>query len=421
MIDVNFLKNNRNFIINNFSKRSFNFDYDLFFNYHYKIRTLRTEVYLLQREHNLMSDLVHIYKDYFDFFKFLILKIKNLKKIIASNNLNLKILSEEFNVFLSNIPNLLHYSVPVGKSSYDNIEVRNFFNNNCFLKPGLLNDFESNEKFLDFDLASSMSGSGFVILKDSLAELHRALGNYMLDKHINTYGYKEIYSPVMVKSNSMYYSGHFPKFREDQFNILDTDLWLIPTAEVVLTNLVSNSCINYLELPLKFVSKTLCFRKEKGNYGYLVKGMIRQHQFEKVELVQVVEPNKSYDSLEELIFHAESILQDLDLSYRVLSLCSCDIGFTSSKTYDLEVWMPKRKIYLEVSSCSNTESFQSRRMNSKVFLKNKFFFPHFLNGSGLAIGRVLLAIIENHSDYFGNINIPSVLIKYMNGKDIIKY
>lgn len=421
MIDFNFLKNNINYVSNNFSKRNFNFNYDEFFDYYNRLRILRTEIYLLQREHNFMSNLAYSYKDYFNFFNFLILKIKKLKKIISNKNLNLKKLSEEFNIFLSNIPNLLHDSVPIGKSSCDNLEIRNFYINNILFEPNLLNDFESNKKFLDFDSASSMSGSGFVILKDSLAELHRALGNYMLDKHILSHGYKEIYSPVMVKSNSMYFSGHFPKFREDQFNILGTDLWLIPTAEVVLTNLVSNSYINYLDLPLKFVSKTLCFRKEKGNYGYLVKGIIRQHQFDKVELVQVVDKKNSYDSLEELVFHAESVLRDLNLPYRVLSLCSGDIGFTSSKTYDLEVWMPKRKIYLEVSSCSNTESFQSRRMNAKVFFKNKISFPHILNGSGLAIGRILLAIIENYSDSFGNINIPPVLIKYMNGKKNISY
>lgn len=421
MIDFNFLKYNKNFVVKNFYKRGFNFDYKLFFNYYFKIRNLRTEIYLLQREHNFMSHLAHFYKNYFLFFNFLVLKIKNLKNIIFNKSVNLKVLDSDFNSFLANIPNLLHSSVNIGKSSLDNLEIRTFVNVNSSFSSDLFKDFEANNTFLDFDLASDMSGSGFIILKSDVAELHRAIGNYMLDKHIYFHGYKEIYSPVMVNSNAMYCSGHFPKFRDDQFNINDSDLWLIPTAEVVLTNLVNNSYINYGDLPLKFVSKTLCFRKEKGNYGYLVKGIIRQHQFDKVELVHVVDPKKSYDALEELVFHAESILQDFNLPYRVLSLCSGDIGFTSSKTYDLEVWMPKRKIYLEVSSCSNTETFQSRRLNTKFSLKNQLFFPHILNGSGLAIGRILLAILENYSDSFGNIIIPPVLIKYMNGKKFINY
>ncbi|CAB3976437.1 serine--tRNA ligase [Candidatus Azoamicus ciliaticola] len=421
MINFNLLKYNKDFVIKNFTKRGFDFDYNLFFSYYYRIRVLRTEVYLLQREHNFMSYLVSNYKDYFLFFSFLIIKIKKLKNIIFDKSAKLKVLDDDFNLFLSNIPNLLHNSVPIGKSASDNLEVRTFLNDNFLFNKDLFKDFESNKSFLDFDLAANISGSGFVILKNDLAELHRAIGNYMLDKHIFLHGYKEIYSPVIVNGKSMYCSGHFPKFHDDQFNILDSDLWLIPTAEVVLTNLVCNSYINHCDLPLKFVSKTLCFRKEKGNYGYLVKGIIRQHQFDKVELVNIVDPNKSYDALDELVFHAESILQDLNLSYRVLSLCGSDIGFTSSKTYDLEVWMPKRKIYLEVSSCSNTETFQSRRLNVKFILKNRNFLPHILNGSGLAIGRILLAIIENYSDSFGNIVIPSVLIKYMNGKKNISY
>lgn len=421
MIDFNFLKSNKDYVIKNFYKRGFDFKYDIFFDYFFKIKNLKTEIYLLQREHNLLSYLVFVYKNDLNFFNFLILKIKHLKTILVGKNCILKNFDKNFDTFLSNIPNLLHNSVPIGKSASNNIEIRTFVNNYTSFNCELFNDFESRNAFLDFDVASNMSGSGFVILKSELAELHRALGNYMLDKHIFFHGYKEIYSPVLVNSNSMYFSGHFPKFREDQFNIHDSDLWLIPTAEVILTNLVANSHIKYNDLPLKFVSKTLCFRKEKGNYGYLVKGIIRQHQFDKVELVQVVEPNKSYEALEELVFHAESILQDLNLSYRVLSLCSADIGFTSSKTYDIEVWMPKRKIYLEVSSCSNTETFQSRRMNSKIISKNKNFLPHILNGSGLAIGRVLLSIIENYSDSFGNIKIPDVLIKYMNGKSTIIY
>ncbi|HIH2763858.1 MAG TPA: hypothetical protein ACYCC0_00975, partial [Candidatus Azoamicus sp.] len=212
MIDFNFLKYNKNFVVKNFDKRGFNFDYKLFFNYYFKIRNLRTEIYLLQREHNFMSHLAHFYKNYFLFFNFLVLKIKNLKNIIFNKSANLKVLNSDFNSFLANIPNLLHSSVNIGKSSLDNLEIRTFVNVNSSFSSDLFKDFEANNTFLDFDLASDMSGSGFIILKSDVAELHRAIGNYMLDKHIYFHGYKEIYSPVMVNSSAMYCSGHFPKF-----------------------------------------------------------------------------------------------------------------------------------------------------------------------------------------------------------------
>ncbi len=257
-------------------------------------------------------------------------------------------------------------------------------------------------------------------MKNEIALLHRAIGNYMLDLHVFKHKYTEIYSPLIVNENSMINTGHFPKFYNDQFNINNTNLWLIPTAEVTLSNIIINKKIKKSELPLKFVSKTSCFRKEKGNYGYKIKGLIRQHQFDKVELVQIAAPDKSFLSLEEITFHAETILKNLNLPYRILSLCSGDIGFSSSKTYDIEVWLPKRKMYMEISSCSNTKSFQSKRMNARIIYNNKYEYPHILNGSGLAIGRTLLAIIENYSIENGDILIPNVLSKYMNGKKIIK-
>lgn len=420
MININFFKNNKNAFSTFLSKRNFTFDYDYYINLNNKIRNLKTSLYLLKREYNLLSNLYLFFKSDNFLFNFFVNKTSFLKKCIINIELDLKSLLEKEKNLISSIPNVLNTSVPLGNDSRDNLEVRVFNNSLNMVKnfsSYLLNDFELNKHFIDFDLSSKISGSGFVILKDSLCELHRAIGNYMLDKHILYNGYEEIYSPVLVKYNTMYNSGHFPKFLDDQFSISDSDLWLIPTAEVVLTNLIANSILNYDKIPLKFVSKTLCFRKEKGSYGYLVKGIIRQHQFDKVELVQVVDPSNSYNSLEELVYNAEGILQDFDLPYRVLLLCSGDTGFTSSKTYDLEVWLPKRKIYLEVSSCSNTEDFQSRRMNAKMQKNKDIIYPHVLNGSGLAIGRILLAIIENYSDSDGNINIPKVLIKYMNGKD----
>ncbi len=424
MIDLYFFRYNKDYVIRNFKKRGFIFDYDSFFELDDNIKLMKTDIYLAQREHKLMSFFLLKIGHYGVFLKFIRLKIDFLKKDILDKKNILISLCDKFDELVRCLPNLLCESVPFGRGITDNVEIRTFINskNNCdVFNDNLFKDFEINKNYLDFDLSAKISGSGFVILRKSLAELHRAVGNYMLDRHVFLCGYEEIYSPLLVNSSSMYYSGHFPKFKDDQFGIADLNLWLIPTGEVVLVNLFSNSRLKYDNLPLKLVSKTSCFRKEKGNYGYIVKGMIRQHQFDKVELVHVVEPSMSYDSLEELVFNAESILRELDLPYRVLSLCSADIGFSSSKTYDLEVWMPKRKVYLEVSSCSNTESFQARRMNAKIQLNGLLDFPHILNGSGLAIGRIVLSIVENYSDSFGNIIVPDVLVKYMNGKKYISF
>lgn len=424
MINVEFLRNVDFKILNNFKSRGFEYD-DVYFNdTDLKIRKLKTEVYRLKYRHRLMSLLVKDLKQKKMSFEFLFKEIFCLKNAINEMCLCLNELESQFDLFLLNIPNLLHESVPLGNSLIDNVEIRFFSDEHSVLKfdEVLFNDFECNKEYIDFDLSAKISGSGFVILKKFVAQLHRALGNYMIDLHIMEHGYDEIYSPLLVNEESMFATGHFPKFIDDQFNISGTKLWLIPTSEVVLSNLVSGMKAEIETFPLKFVSKTACFRKEKGKYGYKVKGLIRQHQFDKVELVQVVNPEKSYDSLEELVFHAEKVLQNLNLPYRVISLCSKDIGFTSSKTYDLEVWFPKRKMYVEVSSCSNTETFQSRRMSAKF--KNsagQWTLPHILNGSGLAIGRVLLAIIENYSDKNGNLIIPDVLVSYMNGKNLIEF
>lgn len=424
MINVEFLRNVDFKILNNFKSRGFKYD-DVYFNdTDSKIRRLKTEVYKLKYRHRLMSLLVKDLKQKKMSFEFLFKEIFFLKTSVNDTCLYLHDLESQFNLFLLNIPNLLHESVPLGESQIDNIEIR-FFSDECSVlkfNEILFNDFECNKDYIDFDLSAKISGSGFVILRKFLAQLHRALGNYMIDLHIMEHGYDEIYSPLLVNEESMFATGHFPKFIDDQFNISGTKLWLIPTSEVVLSNLVSGLKAEAINFPLKFVSKTACFRKEKGKYGYKVKGLIRQHQFDKVELVQVVNPKKSYDALEELVYHAERVLQNLNLPYRVISLCSKDIGFTSSKTYDLEVWFPKRKMYVEVSSCSNTETFQSRRMSAKF--KNssgQWVLPHILNGSGLAIGRVLLAIIENYSDKNGNVLIPDVLVSYMNGKKLIEF
>lgn len=423
MINIEILRNIDFKIICNFKSRGFGYDNLYFEEVDSKIKNLKTNIYRFKYRHHLMSSLLRNLKQKKLNFEFLFNEIFFLKKNILKSSLCLNELEKSFKDFLLNIPNLLHKSVPIGESQHDNVEIRFFINNKLYLSLNdkLFNDFECNKNYIDFDLSAKISGSGFVILRNFLAQLHRALGNYMLDLHVFEHGYEEIYSPLIVNEASMFATGHFPKFVDDQFNILGTKLWLIPTSEVVLSNLVSGLNIDILSFPMKFVSKTACFRKEKGKYGYKVKGLIRQHQFDKVELVQVVKAEESYIALEELTYHAEKILQNLNLPYRVVSLCSKDVGFTASKTYDLEVWFPKRKMYIEVSSCSNTENFQSRRMEVRSKVLDKFVFPHILNGSGLAIGRILLAIIENYSDQNGNLIVPDVLVHYMNGKKLIEF
>ena len=261
------------------------------------------------------------------------------------------------------------------------------------------------------------------IQQDSLARLQRALTQFMLDLHTTEHGYKEMYVPYLVNETSLYGTGQLPKFRAEQFHIADDwNFYLIPTAEVPLTNLVRDTIVAAEQLPLKFVAHTPCFRSEAGSYGKDTQGMIRQHQFEKVELVQIVRPEDSYTVLEELTHHAETVLQKLELPYRVMALCAGDIGFQSAKTYDLEVWLPGQNCYREISSCSNFEAFQARRMQARWRNPDnqKPELVHTLNGSALAVGRTLVAVLENYQDKEGNIHIPEVLWKYMGGKKIIQ-
>ncbi|HIH2762620.1 MAG TPA: serine--tRNA ligase [Candidatus Azoamicus sp. MARI] len=414
MLDKNYLRHNKD-SVSNFKFRGFSFNYFFFEKLDLKIRFFKTKIYKLQYKHNVLSSIVKTLKHADFTFSYFLSEIFFLKYLMININDKLIYLEKIFNDFLLRIPNLLHKSVYYGLNEIDNVEIRVFLYNS-FKNRSLLKDFEADKKYIDFETASKISGSGFVVLKSYLAQLYRALGNYMLDLHIFEHGYKEIYSPLIVKEQTMINSGQLPKFSKDQFSIMDSDMWLIPTAEVVLTNIVANSNVQLNDLPLKFVSKTACFRKERGSYGSRVRGLIRQHQFDKVELVNIVLPSDSYLYLEELVYQAEKVLQNLFLPYRIISLCSSDVGFSSAKTYDIEAWFPKRKMYIEVSSCSNTETFQSIRMKSKIFDGSKFFcYPHMLNGSGLALGRVLLCLIENYSDLNGDLIIPDVLLKYMNG------
>jgi seryl-tRNA synthetase len=324
----------------------------------------------------------------------------------------------------SGIPNLPHESVPIGKDESDNLEVSRWGAPHVFAF-AVKDHVELGERhgWLDGDAGAKLSGARFTVLRGQLARLHRALGQFMLDLHTGEHGYLECNVPVLVNSDSMYGTTQLPKFEEDLFatQVGDTKRYLIPTAEVALTNLVRDTIQDADALPLRFTAHSLCFRAEAGSYGRDTRGMIRQHQFEKVEMVQVARAEDSYSQLEEMVGHAETVLQKLELPYRKLLLCTGDMGFQSSKTYDLEVWLPSQKTYREISSCSNCEDFQARRLQARVRHADtgKPELVHTLNGSGLAIGRTLIAVMENYQNNDGSISVPVALRPYMAGLDRI--
>jgi len=322
------------------------------------------------------------------------------------------------------LPNLPHVSVPVGASAADNVEVRRHGNPRTFdFEPLAHWDLGPALGILDFERATRMSGARFAVLSGAGARLSRALINFMLDLHTREHGYREVEPPFMVNAASLTGTGNLPKFEADLFKIAgEWDLYLIPTAEVPLTNLHRTEILDGRELPLRYTAYTPCFRSEAGSYGQDVRGLIRQHQFDKVELVKFATPEQSYDELESLTANAEEVLKRLELPYRTILLCTGDLGFASAKTYDIEVWLPSQKAYREISSCSNTEAFQARRANIKFRSggTGKADLVHTLNGSGLAVGRTLIAVLENYQQKDGSVVIPSALRPYMDGREIIE-
>lgn len=337
---------------------------------------------------------------------------------LAASEQQLEVIQADLNEILLGVPNMPHPSVPVGKGEDDNQEIRRWGTPKTFaFTPKDHVDLGADLGQLDFETAAKITGSRFALLRGGLARLHRALIQFMLNLHSGEHGYLELNVPYLVNADSLLGTGQLPKFKEDLFHIPAQDYYLIPTAEVPVTNIVRDVIVEAAQLPLKFVAHTPCFRSEAGAYGKDTRGMIRQHQFEKVELVQLVRPEDSYTALEELTGHAESVLQKLELPYRTMSLCTGDIGFSSAKTYDLEVWLPGQQKYREISSCSNFEAFQARRMKARWRNPEtkKVELLHSLNGSGLAVGRTLVAILENYQDEGGKIAIPSVLQAYMGG------
>ena len=336
-----------------------------------------------------------------------------------------KNIKKELDSLLSNIPNIPHVDVPSGKDENDNVEVLKSGNIPKFdFKPKSHYELGENLGMLDFDLATKTTGSRFVFVKNHLALLERALSNFMLDTHINKNGYQEISPPLIASDNTMYGTGQLPKFENDQFEIKFDEgsdrKFLIPTAEVILTNIVKDKIVDQNHLPMRFVASTPCFRKEAGSYGKDTKGMIRQHQFYKVELVSIVEKDNCLDELERMTNCATDILDKLELPYRKVILCSGDMGFSAEKTYDIEVWLPSENKYREISSCSSCSTFQAQRMKTRYKNKNKeTVFVGTLNGSGLAVGRTLIAVLENYQQKDGSIVVPKVLREYMNNLELI--
>ena len=349
-------------------------------------------------------------------------EVAQIKNRLEQTEAEYQAVQAELDERLLGIPNLPHESVPVGKDETDNVEVR---------KVGTPRDFDFEVKDhvdlgaplgLDFETGAALSGARFTVMKGQIARLHRALAQFMLDTHTLQHGYLEHYTPYIVNDSTLLGTGQLPKFGEDLFHVTrggdESKLtqYLIPTAEVTLTNTVRERILAAAELPLKLTAHSPCFRSEAGAYGKDVRGLIRQHQFDKVEMVQIVRPEQSYDALEEMVGHAEKILQLLELPYRVITLCTGDMGFGATKTYDLEVWVPAQHTYREISSCSNCEDFQARRMKARFKdEEGKNRLLHTLNGSGLAVGRTLVAVLENHQNADGSINIPAALQPYLGG------
>ena len=417
MLDIQLLRNDLQDTAQRLKARGFDLDIPRFQELEQERKGVQMRTQELQAKRNQSSKQIGIAKSKGEDVSAVMAEVANLGDELKAAEEKLAYIQSHLNDLLMTIPNLPHASVPVGKSEQDNIEVRRVGTPRSFdftVKDHV--DVGEGLKLLDFETAVKITGARFSVMKGSLARLNRALSQFMLDIHTQEHGYTEVYVPYLVNADSMRGTGQFPKFQEDQFHICADNLYLIPTAEVPVTNIMRDEIVALEDLPVKFVSHTPCFRREAGSYGRDTRGMIRQHQFDKIELVQIVAPDQSYAALETLLGHAETILQKLELPYRVMALCSGDMGFAAAKTYDLEVWLPAQNTYREISSCSNFEAFQARRMQARYRNeKNKPELVHTLNGSALAVGRTLVAILENYQNADGSVSIPAVLLPYMGG------
>lgn len=423
MLDMRFIRENTDVVRKSLEARNSDYNLDELLSLDKERREILTEVETLKKERNEVSAIIG--KNAREGKDSTELKEEMSKVSSKIKELDVKVaeIDEKQRLLLLTIPNVLHSSTPFGKDEDENVEVRKWGIPRKFdfeVKPH--DELGVNLDILDFERGAKLAGSRFTIYKGLGARLERALINFMLDTHTSEHGFKEILTPQLAKGEVMMGTGQLPKFAEDMYKIEGEDLYLIPTAEVTLTNMHDGEILKESELPLYYCGFTACFRQEAGSGGRDLKGLIRQHQFNKVEMVKLVHPDKSYEELEHMTRCAENILQKLGLPYRVIALCSGDIGFSAAKTYDIEVWVPSQNKYREISSCSNTEDFQARRAMIKYRNEEdkKSYFLHTLNGSGLAVGRTLLAIVENYQQEDGSIKIPDVLIPYMGGVEYIK-
>ena len=423
MLDPQLLRNDLDNVANVLKKRNMELDVSSIKTLEEKRKSIQVKTEELQSLRNSKSKEIGALKSKGEDAQAVMDEVANIKTQLDESAAELDDVQAKLNDIITGIPNIPHDSVPEGSTEDDNFEVRKWGEPKQF-------DFEPKDHvdlgealgLIDFEVATKITGSRFVVMHADIARLHRALIQFMLDTHSGEHGYSEINVPYLVNADSCKGTGQLPKFEEDLFHIKEHGLYLIPTAEVPVTNIARDEIIDSKELPKKFVCHSPCFRSEAGSYGQDTRGMIRQHQFEKVEMVQMVKPETSYDALEELTGHAEVLLQKLELPYRVVTLCGGDLGFSAAKTYDIEVWLPGQNKYREISSCSNFEDFQARRMKARWRNPetNKPELLHTLNGSGLAVGRTLIAVIENYQDKDGNITVPEALRPYMNGKELIQ-
>lgn len=423
MLDPKFIRNHLNETAAILAKRGVTLDVETVGSVEERRKKIQTHCENLQQESKARAKNIGAIKAKGGDIEPLLKEVGDLKQQLAQAEADLAAVQQEWESLLSTIPNFPAEDVPEGKDENDNVEIRRWGTPRSFdfpIKDHV--DLGADLAQLDFEVAGKITGSRFAVMKNSLARLHRALIQFMLDTHTSEHGYQEVYVPYMVNKDSLFGTGQLPKFEEDLFKLQDErEFYLIPTAEVPVTNLLRDEIVEEKLLPLKFTCHTPCFRSEAGSYGRDTRGMIRQHQFEKVELVQFVRPEDSEQALENLTAHAETILQKLGLPYRTVVLCTGDMGFSSAKTYDIEVWLPSQNKYREISSCSNFRDFQARRMKARYRSAEtgKPELLHTLNGSGLAVGRTLLAIMENYQQADGSIEIPAVLRPYMGNLDFI--
>ncbi len=424
MLDIQLLRKDIDAVARRLAERGYTLDVARFQALEAERRTLQTQTEDLQSRRNTLSKQIGGMKGRGEDTSALMEEVGGIGDTLKASAARLEAIQAQFSDFLLEVPNLPHESVPPGRDESGNVEARRWGTPRSF-------DFEVKDHVdvgtplgLDFETGAKLSGARFTVLRGQIARLHRALAQFMLDTHTQRHGYTEMYTPYIVNPEILYGTGQLPKFAEDMFRVekggVDNPVtqYLISTAEISLTNTVRESIVDGDTLPIKLTAHSPCFRSEAGSYGRDTRGMIRQHQFDKVEMVQIAAPETSYDALEQMVGHAEAILQALELPYRVMTLCTGDMGFGSAKTYDLEVWLPAQNTYREISSCSNMENFQARRMQARFRnAQGKPELVHTLNGSGLAVGRTLVAVLENNQNADGSVTVPAVLRPYLGGTE----